>query len=463
MKVGEKMRALYDSKSKTMDDRGLKELLSSEAKYKAWLDVEAALAQAQAEAGFIPKEAAADIRKAAQIENIDFEEMDRIYQEIGHGFVPFLKVLVAACEGDSGKYVHYGITTQNVQQTAQQLVMKQIHEVFLEITADILDNLAVLAEDNKDAVMAGRTHGRHATPITYGYKVSVWISDFMDAVERLIECEPRVFTSMMGGAVGAFSEMPEIGPAVHQRVGEILGMTPMLVPSRNLSSHKVEYIMNLALLASACHKIAEEVYSTTLEEIAEVSEGFTKGTVGSSTMPHKINPKLAKGIIGNSQKLYSLISVGLQSAVRPYEGDSSAYMVFDAILEEALQLSTELLLRCEELTRTLTPHKERLLQNVLDNKGLDNSEYVMMKLSERLGKDQAHSLMYDIAIKTAADGEDFYTNLKANPIVSEAYTDEEIKEMIDPRNYIGRSVEISEELATKGKAAAQQTREHIKK
>ena len=171
-------------------------------------------------------------------------------------------------------------------------------------------------------------------------------------------------------------------------------------------------------------------------------------------MPHKINPKLAKGIIANSQKLYALPGVGMYSAVRPYEGDSSSYMLFDGILEEALELTTEVLLRCEELTRTIVPHKERMLHNVRRNKGLDNSEYVMMKLSEKLGKDQAHSLMYEIAMKTADEGEDFYTNLMANPLIASEFSEEEVKDMIDPRNYIGLSVELAEKEAARGRLVA---------
>lgn len=454
------MRALYDSKSKTMDDRGIKELFSNEAKYKTWLMFEAALAEAQAEAGFIPEKAAKDIKEAAKIENIDFEEMDKIYRKIGHGFVPFLKVLVKACPEESGKYVHYGITTQNIQQSSQLYMVKTVHDKYMGLLGEILENLSQLASDNKETVMTGRTHGRHATPITYGYKVSVWISDFIECVERMREAEKRVFKIMMGGAVGTFSSMPEVGLDVQKRVAELTDMYPMEVPSRNISTHKLEYMSNLALMANICHKIGEEVYSTTLEEIAEVSEGFSKGTVGSSTMPHKINPKLAKGIIANSQKLYSLPGVGMYSAVRPYEGDSSSYMLFDGILEEALELTTEVLLRTEELTRTMVPHKERMLHNVLRNKGLDNTEYVMMKMADKLGKDEAHSLLYDIAIKTAADGEDFYTNLMANDLISKEFTPEEVKELIDPRNYVGLSAELAEKEAQRGKETARFIREN---
>ncbi len=454
------MRALYDSKSKTMDDRGIKELLSNEAKYSTWLMFESMLAQAQAEQGFIPQSAADEIKEKAIIENIDFEEMNRIYQKIGHGFVPFLKVLVNACSEESGKYIHYGITTQNIQQSSQLYMMKTVHHKFMLLLSEIIENLSNLATKTKKMVMPGRTHGRHAIPITYGYKVSVWISDFIDCYHRMKECEKRVFTIMMGGAVGAFNSMPEVGIKVQKRVAELTGMEAMEVPSRNLSTHKLEYISNLALMANICHKIGEEVYSTTLEEIAEVSEGFTKGTVGSSTMPHKINPKLAKGIIANSQKLYSLPSVGMYSAVRPYEGDSSSYMLFDGLIEEALELTTEILLRTEELSRTIVPHEERMLHNVLRNKGLDNTEFVMMKMAEKLGKDKAHSLLYQEAIKTAADGEDFYTNLTKNEIISAVFSCDEIKEMLDPRAYIGLSVEIAEKESKRGLVISQEIKQY---
>lgn len=450
------MRAFYDSKSKTIDDRGIRELFEEKTKYKAWLKIETALAKAQAEEGFIPKEAAQEIEEAAKVENIDFEEMDRIYREIGHGFVPFLKVLVKACPEESGKYVHYGITTQNVQQSGQLVVMKQIHDKFIELCGEILVNLSELAEENANTVMPGRTHGRHATPITYGYKVSAWISELLDSVDRLKESEKRVFRIMTGGAVGTFSTMPEVGPAVQKRVADLLGMYSMDVPSRSINTHKLEYMMHLSLLASVCHKIAEEVYQTSLEEIAEVAEGFKEGTVGSSTMPHKINPKLAKGIIANSQKLYSLPGVGSYSSVRPYEGDSSQYMLFDGLLEESLQLMTEILLRAEELTRTLQVNKDRMLENALRNKGLDNSEYLMMEMAKRLGKDQAHSLIYDIAIKTAAHGEDFLTNLKDNDLIRENFTDDELKELIDPRSYIGLAPELAVKMAEKAKDRAKE-------
>lgn len=448
------MRALYDSKSKTIDDRGIGKLLTREEKISAWLTVEAALARAQAAEGYIPQEAADIISEHAQLQYIDLDEMDCIGLKVGHGFVPFVKVLVKACGENGGKYVHYGVTTQNIQQTSQLYVTYKIHKIFKSFVRDILENLASLAEEHAGTVMAGRTHGRHAIPITYGYKVSVWISELLNALERLEECEKRVFQVMMGGAVGAYNAMGEVGCRVQKRVAEDLHMYSMPVPSRNISSHKEEYIMNLALLCNVLHKMAEEVYYTGLEEFGEVSEAFKKGTIGSSTMPQKINPKLAKGIIANSQKLYSMVPLGLFSSVRMFEGDSSSYMLYDGMMEEALELTAEVLKRAEELTRTLHVDKERMYRNVMLNKGLDNSECVMMQIAQKLGKDKAHELMYEKAMLVELEGKDFLTVLKEDATLSAAFTPQELEAMILPENYIGLSRQLATEMAARAREAA---------
>src|SRR5699024_6283244 len=150
------------------------------------------------ESGFFRQKAAEDIEKSAKIEKIAWDELNRIYREIGHEFVSFLKLHEKACHNESGKYVHYGITTHNIQQRSKLYIMKNVHVNFIKIVGQILENLSVIAYDNKDVVMPGRTHGRHAIPITYGYKVSAWISEFIMSYERMAESEKRVFQVMMG-------------------------------------------------------------------------------------------------------------------------------------------------------------------------------------------------------------------------------------------------------------------------
>lgn len=451
------MRALYDSKSK-LDDRGIKKLLTEKAKVETWLKVESVLATAQAQVGIIPQEAADNIVANAKIENIDFEKMAAIKAKIGHGFVPFLKTLLPHLNEEGQKYLHFGATTQNIQQTSQLYQIHQIYEIVYSFLADILEHLADLAEDNAETVMPGRTHGRHAIPITYGYKVSVYISELLSNIERMRQSEKRICAVMMGGAIGSFNSMGEKGRQVQAIVADLLHMSEMEVPSRNMCQHKEEYIMTMALLCNTFHKMAEEIYYTGIEEFNEVSEAFTPGTVGSSTMPQKINPKLAKGIIANSQKLYSIIPAGLYSGVRMFEGDSSSYMLFDGLMEETTELMVEVIIRAEELTRTLTVKKENMLKNVLLNKGLDNSEYVMMKVAAKIGKDKAHTLLYDKAMLVEIEGKNYYDVLKEDETISSIFTNQELKDMIDPKNYVGVGPELARELAQKARKMAGELR-----
>lgn len=441
------MSAFYDSKTKSMDDRGIRELLTESAKFQSWLDVEAALAQAQGELGVIPISAAVEISATCQLDRINLDEVVRLRKKIGHGFVPFLKQLMKSCPGESGKYVHYGVATQNIQQTAQLLVVKKVNACFLFLAGEILRNLGQLAEQQAQTVMPGRTHGRHAEPITYGFKVAVWIDEFIQAVSRLQEAEPRVFRVMMGGPVGAFNASGEIGRKVQTLVAEKLGMNEMQVPSRNIGTHKVEYVMDLCLLASVCQKMAEEVYATSLEEIGEVLEGFSTGTVGSSSLPHKINPKLAKGIIANTQKLCSLPGVMLVSCSRPYEGDSSAYMLQEGCLQEAVELMTEVILRTEELTHHLYVDQAKMRANTEIKQGLDNSGLVMINLAKFIGKDQAHAKIYDLAIHATLHNQSFFTAMKEDAQMAGLFSATELAAMLKPEAYIGQAATIAQEMS----------------
>lgn len=449
------MRALYDSKTKTMFDHGIRYFFGDEAKYRSWMYVEVKLAQAQAELGYIPEEAAKEITDKANYEDFDFKEMERIYSKVGHSFVPFVKVLSKECD-DAGKYIHYGVTTQNIQQTASLLVIKEIHKRLMIVISEILNNLSKLAKDNCNTVMPGRTHGKHAVPITYGYKVGVWIQNFLNDIERLKQLEPRVFESMMGGAVGSYNALGELGPDINNLVAKKLNMVPMPIPSRNIAAQKIEYINALCLLATSCDRIAQEVYATSIEEFGEVSEPFSVGTIGSSTMPQKINPKLSKGIIANAQKLYSVPVAEYYSSTRPFEADSSSNMLFDGLLQESTELITEILLRTEELTRGMQVHKDKMKQNAHLNKGIDNSEYVMMAIAKKLGKNQAHTMIYKLVMEAQETGDSYEQVLLSNEYIRKTFSTEELECMLKPEKYVGLSSKIALDKASEADNTAEE-------
>ena len=194
-----------------IQDPGVQALFAESSRYQAWLDVEAALAQAQAELGIIPQNAAAEITRKAQLSLLNLDNIRAGLARTGHSLVPLIWELDRVCEGEAGGYVHWGATTQNITQTGQLLLLRRAHDIFLAQLASILRAMADLAERTKDMLLPGRTHGQHAVPATFGSKVAVWIDECCRHVERLRGCEGRVFVAMLGGGAGTLASLGEIG------------------------------------------------------------------------------------------------------------------------------------------------------------------------------------------------------------------------------------------------------------
>ncbi|MCH8063164.1 MAG: molybdopterin-dependent oxidoreductase, partial [Chloroflexi bacterium] len=214
-------------------DPGIRALFSDDSKYQSWLDVEAALAQSQAELGVIPEYAAQEITIKAQLSNIDIDAMKEGLARTGHPLVPLIWELDKVCEGDAGGYVHWGATTQNITQTGKLLMVQKAHRIFLGLLAQLLTELAELAERTKDMALPGRTHGQHAVPATFGFKVAVWIDELCRHVERLRGCEGRVFVAMLGGGAGTLASLGEIGLTTQDRMAEKLGLDPIELRIKN--------------------------------------------------------------------------------------------------------------------------------------------------------------------------------------------------------------------------------------
>src|SRR5262245_22137310 len=223
-------------------DPGVRALFAEESRYQAWLDVEAALAQAQAELGVIPAHAAEEITRKARLTLLDRSAIRAGLERTGHSLVPLIWELDRVCDGDAGGYVHWGATTQNVTQTGQLLLARRAHAVFLRQLAALLDGLGPLAERTKEMLLPGRTHGQHALPATFGFKVAVWIDELCRHVERLRGCESRVFLAMLGGGAGTMASLGPIGMAVQEKMGQALGMGAMSVPARSIGDHQAEYV-----------------------------------------------------------------------------------------------------------------------------------------------------------------------------------------------------------------------------
>src|SRR2546427_487033 len=336
---------LEEPTSLRIDDPGVRALFTESARFQSWLDVEAALAQAQAELGIIPAAAAREIVSKAHLKYLDLGAVRAGLAKTGHPIVPLVWELDRACEGDAGGYVHWGATTQNITQTGQLLQVRRAHEIFLRQLATILTTLADLAERTKDDLLPGRTHGQHAVPATFGFKVAVWIDELCRHVERLRGCEHRVFVAMLGGGAGTLASLGELGRATQEKMAARLGMRAMTVPARTIGDHQAEYVLLLGMLAATASKMAREIYTLMKQEFGEVEEPVPPGTVGSSTMPQKRNPKLSQDIIAAAAEIRALVPLALEAMQTEHEADRTTSIMMSRALVQTCELTGDLLQR----------------------------------------------------------------------------------------------------------------------
>src|SRR2546428_3631423 len=252
---------LEEPTSLRIDDPGVRALFTEAARFQSWLDVEAALAQAQAELGVIPESAAREISRKAQLSYLDLAAVRAGLAKTGHPLVPLVWALDRVCEGDAGGYVHWGATTQNITQTGQLLQVRRAHEIFLPPLATILTTLADLAERTKDDLLPGRTHGQHAVPATFGFKIAVWIDELCRHVERLRGCEGRVFVAMLGGGAGTLASLGELGLATQEKIAARPRMRAMPVPPRTIGDHQGGVDTPPRLAATTGRKARAEIYT----------------------------------------------------------------------------------------------------------------------------------------------------------------------------------------------------------
>jgi adenylosuccinate lyase len=444
---------LEEPTSLRIDDPGVRALFTEHARFQSWLDVEASLAQAQAELGIIPKAAAAEIAARAHLEYLDLAAVREGLARTGHPLVPVVWALDKACAGDAGGYVHWGATTQNITQTGQLLQVRRAHGIFLRQLATLLRTLADLAERTKDLLLPGRTHGQHAVPATFGFKVAVWIDELCRHVERLRGCEGRVFVAMLGGGAGTLASLGDLGLATQEKMAAQLGMRPMSVPARTIGDHQAEYVMLLGMLAATSSKIGREIYTLMKQEFGEVEEPVPPGTVGSSTMPQKRNPKLSQDIIAAAAQIRALVPLALEAMQTEHEADRTTSIMMSRALVPACELTGDMLQRMIVLFEGLQVFPERMRENLDLSGGLIMAEALMLELGKKIGRQRAHDAVYEAAQASATQARPFRETLAEDPHVSAGLTATQVEALLDPAQYTG----LCRQFAERGAATARET------
>jgi adenylosuccinate lyase len=441
-----------------VSDPGIRALYRLENRWQAWLDVEVALAKAQAELGIIPAEAADAITRAARLTLLDRARIDEGFARTGHTLVPLVWELSRVVGEPHGGWVHWGATTQNITQTGDLLVLRQAHRILLRLIGEALVAMADLAERGADMPMAARTHGQHAVPATFGCKVAVWIDELIRHIERFNGAAPRLFVAMLGGGAGTFASLGKLGPAVQAGIGRHLGFGSMTVPSRALGDHLAENMCILGLLAATCGKIGREIYTLMKTEFAEVEEPVPPGTVGSSTMPQKRNPKLCQDIIALTAEVRALLPLALEAMQTEHEADRTTSLMMDSAESRACIAMGDALSRLGEVMRGLKLDPARMRRNLDLGGGLIMAEAVMLELGATLGRQHAHDVVYDAAQAAVVEARPFSQMLAADPRVTAHLDAAELEKLLDPVAYTGLCAEMAREAATRARAVAEAVR-----
>lgn len=439
---------------------GMNEIFAPESRRQAWLDVEAALALAQAEVGDIPAEAGRAVAAACRIDRLDARRIDEATLRTSHPLMGLVTELAGAVGPEHGGWVHWGATTQNITQTGDTLLIVRARDILEQQVRGVVGALAKQAEHSADMVMAGRTHGQHAVPVTFGFKVAGFIDEYLRHIDRLTEVSPRLAVSLLGGAAGTSASFGPHAVELQDRVAEQLGLRPMAVPSRVVVDHSTEIVTLLGLVATTSGRFAREIYQLMKTEYAEVEEPMPEQTVGSSTMPHKRNPQLCQDIFGLTAELRSLIPLAFEFSMGEHESDNASSELFE-VQQRACLLAAETLARVKVIAEGLELHPEAMRRNLDMTGGLIVSESVMLRLGESVGRQEAHRVVHEVARESVLAGESFAESLAQNSVVTSALTREELTGALAPESYVGRSAEIARELAERGRSASAQAQTRV--
>ncbi|WP_040116334.1 class-II fumarase/aspartase family protein [Rhizobium gallicum] len=392
-----------------------KEIWSDIQTLQTWLDVEAALAEAQARLGVIPADVAPVIKEACRHERFDTERLSCEISHAQHPFVPVLRQLEEFTGEPAAGYIHWGATTQNIFDTTASLQMKATHALIDSSLVRIESALSKMATKHRDTLQAGRTHGQHALPMTFGFKVAGWLEEVRRDRQRLQDRLKSSFVASLGGAIGTFAAMGEKGPAVEAEMAAILDLEPAILPMRSSYDRVSDYVCALALFAGTAEKIAQDIVFMQRTEIGEIEEAFHMGKVGSSTMAQKRNPSTALMLISLCRMTSARLPLVVGSMVRMDEGDSSASNVSDVAIPEVGILGASIAATLDRLIDGLDVHVEAMSKNAGITNGLIVSEAAMMQLSDRIGRHHAHHLLYEAAQRSVMEGVAFTQAIAEHP------------------------------------------------
>lgn len=414
----------------------MREVWSEENRLRQHVDVEVALAQAEGELGVIPLEAAEKIAERANAESIDLLELADEVVRLKHSFMATINTLQRQC-GEAGEYIHYGATTQDIVDIATVLQLKQAFDIVQRDSRFVALELKKRAKQYQYTPMVGRTHGMQALPTTFGFKLAVWLDEFVRHLTRLNEIRERVLVGNISGAICTYASFGDKGPEVEQRALTLLGLNTPNIGWQAARDRFSEYASVIALISGTLGKIGNEFYNLMRTEINEIEEPFSAGKIGSSTMPHKRNPAILEGLASLTEPVFKSVALMHESMKTEHERDAMSWRAeWIALPELNIYVAAQLQMTLTVL-RGMKVNSKQMLKNLELQHGLLLSEKIMFELGKKLGKQTAHQLVYESAMLAFEQERPFKEILQENTELKQHFTEQEISQWLIAENYLG--------------------------
>ncbi len=440
--------------SNSWSTEAMRAIFCEQNRIQKWLDVEAALAKAQAKLGIIPKKAADEIVKKAHFKFIDMDFIFAEFKKTKHPLVPTVRGLEKACDNDLGEFVHFGVTTQDIIDTGLVLQFREGLKLIKQDLKDIAKALQSLAKAHKNTPMMGRTLSLQALPITFGHKVSIWLDELVRHYDRLLELESRLYVGSIVGAVGTKASLSDKANEVERLTLEHLALNVPTISWQPARDRFIELGFVLGNINATFNKIAHQILILSHNEIDELAEPFGKGQVGSSTMPHKRNPAVSENAVTVSNAFKANLAIISDIERHEHERDGQVWKMEWKLLPEMFLMLSVVLENMKFALSGLEVKKDKMLKNLDTLGGFVLAERVMFALSEVYGKQHAHEIVYECAMTGIEKHKTFKEVLMADKRVSKVLNEKNINALLDATTYVGYAPKLVDEFLLKIKNAA---------
>ena len=422
----------------------MKRVWAEESKYDRWLAIELAVCEAWADEGMIPRGDVEKLRGASY----DLGRLREVLKETRHEMTAFLSSITGRV-GPEGRWLHLGLTTSDVWDTATSLQLMEALDLLIAETDGLLEALRARAVEHRDTLMMGRTHGVHAEPVTFGLKLALWWDETRRNKERLVQARDVIAYGKISGPVGTHATVP---PSVEARVCERLGLRPAPVSNQVLQRDRhAQVVTTLAIAAASLEKFATEIRGLQRTEVGEVEEPFPEGQAGSSSMPHKRNPELSERVCGLARLIRGHAVTALENVALWGERDISHSSAERVILPDACLALDYVLNLFAGVIAGLNVYPDRMMRNVESTRGIVFSQRVLLALIEAgMAREEAYGIVHDRAMRSWESGEDFRDMVRSSPEVSQRLTRGSVDALFDYGYYVRHVDETFERAGLAG-------------